>query len=345
MTYLMTIVAILSVLTACTSKTPPKEAIQNALTSSMEMTSYTFSGSLAVDELDVPAELLEGMDPSMLDMVRDASLNINGVYREDPMQMEMTLDLTIPGDMAFTVKTEMVMTEDKMYVKVPNIPMLPLGDAAGKFVEIDPKQLAEEQGTPVPELDIETQRRMGQELAGVLFKHFDEEQYFEELKKADAGLPEGVEADRVIKFNVTQETFEPMVMTIVDKVAPEMIDLLLANEDYLNALQLTKEDLETAKEELAAGDRSELTEALETFKKDVKVNELSLTTAIQDQWPVYQSANVNLDVTQDGQTAKVGLSFTSQYANINEEVTFEIGIPEDAISMDELEQMVMAPAL
>ena len=332
---------------ACSSKsTPPKEAIQQAFTASMEMKSYSFTGSIGIDELELPEELLAGADPSMIDMIKNASLNVKGAYREDPMQMEMNLDLTIPGDMAMTINVPIVMTEEKLYVKIPNIPMLPLGEAAGKFVEIDPKQLAEEQGVEAPVLDLNTQRQMAEELTGIALKHFDGKTYFAELKKEDVtDLPEGVDPDRIVKFFVTQETFEPMIMTIVDKVAPEIIDALLANEDYLKALQLTKEDLEKAKEELAAGDRSELKTELEKFKEDVKVNDLSLTTAIQGDYPVYQSANVNLDVTQDGQTAKVGLSFKSQYANINEEVTFEHGIPEDAISIEELEQMFMAPAL
>lgn len=344
--YFMMLVSFLMVLAACGTKAAPKEAVQQAMTASLEMKSYTFSGSLAIDELDLPAEMLEGADPAMLDMVKNASMNIEGVFRQDPMQMEMTLALTIPGDMAFTVKTDMVMTEDKLYVKVPNIPMLPLGEATGKFVVIDPKALAEETGTPMPEIDLDKQRAMSQEMAGVLFKHFDEEQYFEELKKGDvAGLPAGIDPDRVVKFYVTQETFEPMIMTIVDKVAPELIDLIIANDDYLATLQLTKEELEQAKEELAAGDRGELREALEEFKQSVKVNDLSLTTAIQGEFPVYQAVKVNMDVTQDGQTAGFGLTFTSQYGNINKDVEFKIGIPEDALTIDELSQMFMAPAL
>lgn len=340
------ILTALVVLAGCSSAEPPKEAIQQALGKSMEMKSYSFKGSLAINELDLPAEMLEGMDPSMLDMVKNASLNVTGNYQEDPMKMEMKLDLALKGDMAFNLHIPMVITQDKMWVKIPDIPMLPLGEASGKFIEIDMKQLAEEQGVEVPELDINKQRKMVEEMTNILFKHFEEKDYFAEVKKEDlTSLPADLKPDQIVKFYVTQETFEPMVMTLIDKVAPEVIDLMIANPEYLDTMQLTKEDLEEAKKELAEGDRGDLREGLDEFKEAVKVNELSLTTAIEGDLPVYQEAKLNLDVTDNGQTAKVGLTFTSQYSNINKDVKFEVEIPEDTMTIDELMNAFMAPAM
>jgi hypothetical protein len=340
------ILTALVVLAGCSSAEPPKEAIQNAFGKSMEMKSYSFKGSLAIDELDLPAEMLEGMDPSMLDMVKNASLNVTGAYQEDPMKMEMTMDLALKGDMAFNLHIPMVITADKMWVKIPDIPMLPLGEAAGKFIEIDMKQLAEEQGVEVPEIDINQQRKMVEDMSGILFKHFEEKDYFAEVKKEDlASLPADVKPDQIVKFFVTQETFEPMVMTLIDKVAPEVIDLIIANPEYMDTMQLTKEDLETAKTELAEGDRGELRAGLDEFKQAVKVNELSLTTAIEGDLPVYQEAKLNLDVTDNGQTAKIGLTFSSQYSNINKDVKFEVEVPEDTMTIEELMNAFMAPAM
>ncbi|EXX85314.1 hypothetical protein BG53_08910 [Paenibacillus darwinianus] len=346
MQVVLLISAAMVVLAGCSTAKAPKEAIETAFTKSMEMNSYTFTSALAVDKLELPASLLEGMDPSMVDMVKNATLNIDGVYQADPMQMEMTLKLDLRGDMAFSLNVLMILTQDKMWVKIPQIPGFPLGDAAGKFVEIDMKQLAEEQGVGVPELDINKQRKMTEDMAGIFFKHFDEKTYFTEVKKDEvAGLPEDVKPNQIVKFNVTQETFEPLVMTIVDKVAPEIIDLLLNNEDYRKTFQLEKADLEQAKKDLAEGDRSELRKGLDEFKKNAKVNDLSLTTAIVDELPVYQVAKADLDYTQEGETAKAGLTFTTRYSNINEKVEFPIGIPKDAMSMEELMNSFMGPAL
>ena len=346
MPFIALILTALVVLAGCSSAEPPKEAIQQALGKSMEMKSYSFKGSLAINELDLPAEMLEGMDPSMLDMVKNASLNVTGAYQEDPMKMEMKLELALKGDMAFNLHIPMVITQDKMWVKIPDIPMLPLGEASGKFIEIDMKQLAEEQGVEVPDLDIQKQRKMVEDMTGILFKHFEEKDYFAEVKKEDmTSLPTDVKPDQIVKFFVTQETFEPMVMTLIDKVAPEVIDLIIANQEYMDTMQLTKEDLEEAKKELAEGDRGELRAGLDEFKEAVKVNELSLTTAIEGDLPVYQEAKVNLDVTNEGQTAKIGLTFTSQYSNINKDVKFEIEIPEDTMTIDELMGAFMAPAM
>ncbi|WP_314002349.1 hypothetical protein [uncultured Paenibacillus sp.] len=340
------ILAVSVVLAGCSSAKAPKEAIQAAFAKSMEMNSYTFTSALSIDKLELPPALLEGMDPAMADMVKNATLNIDGVYQADPMQMEMTLKLDLKGDMAFSLNVPIVMTQDKIWVKIPQIPGFPLGDAAGKFMEIDMKELAAEEGVEIPTLDIDKQRKMTEDMAGIFFKQFDEKTYFSEVKKDEvAGLPEDVKPDQVVKFNVTQETFEPMVMTIVDKVAPEIIDLLLNNEDYRKTFQLEKADLEQAKKELAEGDRSELRKGLDEFKKNAKVNELSLTTAIVDELPVYQVAKADLDFTQEGETAKAGLTFTTLYSNINEKVEFPIGIPKDAMSMEELMGTFTGPGL
>jgi hypothetical protein len=344
--WLLLVAAVLIVLAGCSNAKPPKEAVQTALTKSIEMKSYTFNGSLALDELSIPPELLQGQDPSMVDMIKKSSITVNGVYQADPMQLEMTMDVDLKGDLAFKLSVPMVMTQDKLWVKVPTIPGVPLGDLAGKFVEIDMKKLAEEQGVQVPNFNVNDQRKMTEDMSGIALKHFDEKEYFTELKAKDVpDLPQDLKPDQIVKFAVTQNNFEKTVLTVVDKVAPEIIDLLLNNEQYRNSLQLTKEELEKTKKDLSEGDRSELRKQIDEFKKDVKVNELSLISAIKDSFVVYQQGKANVDFTQDGQTVKVGLNVKGQYANINEKVAFKIGIPKDAVPMDQVSSMFMSPGM
>ncbi|PZD96372.1 hypothetical protein DNH61_07615 [Paenibacillus sambharensis] len=333
---------VLVILAGCSKPEAPKEAIQSSMTKAMDMNSYTFAASMGINELELPESITGAQDQAILDMIKNASLNVTGVYQADPMQMEFTMDVELKGDMSMKISVPVVMTQDKIWVKIPNIPGFPLGELAGQFVEMDMKELAAESGVEMPTMDIDKQRKMGQDMANVFFKHFEEDKYFTELKKEDvAGLPEDIKADQIVKFYVTQETFEPMVMTVVDKVAPEIIELLLNNEEYRNMLQVTKEDLEAANQELKEGDRSELREALDEFKKDVTVNEISLTTVLEKELPVYQTANLNFGVTQEGESMKIGMNMNVRYDNINEKVEFKIGIPTDALTVDEVEEMFM----
>ena len=90
-------------------------------------------------------------DPTMtqfMSMLKDAQLNVTGVYQSEPMQTEMTLGIELKGDMGMTFNIPMVMTAEKLYVKVPNIPFFPIPEnVVGKFLELDLKELAEQEGT------------------------------------------------------------------------------------------------------------------------------------------------------------------------------------------------------
>ena len=55
---------------------------------------------------------------------------------------------SLKGDMGMTFNIPMVMTAEKLYVKVPNIPFFPIPEnVVGKFLELDLKELAEQEGT------------------------------------------------------------------------------------------------------------------------------------------------------------------------------------------------------
>lgn len=339
---LAVLMAAVLMVTACGEKPTPKEAVQGAWTSSMEMKSFTYTGTLRLEELDLPPSVLADADASILAMLKNMSVGIRGAYSQDPLMMETILNLTIPGDMAISFEVPAIATPDKLYVKIPNIPMFPLGEAAGKFLEIDPKEYAEQQGIDIQAIDFDLQRKFGGDVMDIVFKHLDAEPYFEELKKSDVeGLPDDLKADRYVKFSITQDSFESFVMTAVDHIVPEVIDLLLESEEYRAMLGVTEDELRRAKDELAAEDRSGIRQDLEELKESFRINELSLTGAIRDKVMVYQKVNVRLETTQDGETMKIGLGFDIRYDNINGDVQFEHGVPNETITMDELIQSFM----
>ncbi|MBD2845469.1 hypothetical protein IDH44_09735 [Paenibacillus sp. IB182496] len=338
---LLPLIALMIVVIAagCSNGKAPKEAVQSALENSVDMKSYTFSADMQLTELELPPSAMGGGDQqaaAMIDTFKNAKLSMTGVYEADPMRMEMVMNIEVPGDMAFSLNVPFIMTEEKMYVKIPQTPMLPLGELAGKFVEVDLQELAAEAGTEMPTLNMDTQRQMSQDILNIFVKHFDEETYFTELKEGDVTLPEGVDPDQIVKFSVTQDNFDQMVMTLVQNVAPEVIDLFRDNAEYREALALQESDLEEAQAELNSLEEGELQTELDKMKESVTINELSMIGAIADDYMVYQQVNANLDVTQEGETAKIGLTINGQYDNINEDVEFTQDIPTDAIPFDEL---------
>ena len=338
---LMFMLILTVVIAGCSAKTPPKEALLNGTMKTMEASSYKTSTTIQLDELELP-ESQETADMGMTTaaiagMIKDATIKADAVFQKDPMRIDVNMEITLPGMMDMKLAVPMIMTEEKMFVKIPNIPMLGIPETiADKYVELDLAELAKEQGAEIPSLDIAEQQKLIQELSAALLEHFDEKTYFTELKAADAGLPEGVKADQVVKFAISEENYAQTVETLVNNALPEVLDILLANEAFLKYAQLEKADLEKAKADL----ETNKTEILNFLQNNLKFTVLELTGAVKDDYLVYQAGKIGVDVKDEesGVNAKVGLTITTQYSDLNKEVTFP-ELPTDALTMDELTEL------
>lgn len=330
--------AVMLAVSACGKKEPLNEAMRNALAASMEMKSYTFDGSFVIDRLELPPGAMNEAELPYLNMVRNLTVSIRGAYVQDPLQMEMILKLTLPGDLALSFEMPVVLTADKMYIRVPNIPMFPLGEAAGKFIEFDMNELAK--GQPgMPTFDVETQRKLSVELLDIVVRHLEEEAFFRELKKDE--VP--VKADRYVKFAVTQDNFESFMVAVVERILPECADLLLNNAEYRAALGITEEEAREFKEGLP-DDPDAFRNELEERMESLRIREFSLTGAIQGDYMVYQVLKADLEFMEQGETTGFAATFSIRYDDINGNVTFEHGIPSDAIPFEEFEQSFLAGA-
>lgn len=334
----------LVVIAGCSSEKPPKEALQAAMTKMAEADSYAIKMSFGLDELElVPDAAMQddtAATAAMIGMLKDATITVDAVYQKKPMRTDMNVEIVLPGDMEMKLTVPMIMTEETLYVKVPQIPMLPLPESVtGKFIKIDLKELAEQQGGA--KIDVAAQQKLGRELGAVLLKHFDEKTYFNEPKAEDAGLPEGLKAEQIIAFEINESNYAKTVETVVNSVLPELIDVLLANEESMKSLQLEKADIEKMKSDLEMNKA----EILDVLKNDVKVNTLKVTGAIQDGYIVYEEGQVNVEATEkeSGQKIKLGLHFDVSYSEIGKAPKFENEIPADAITLDQLTQLFQAP--
>lgn len=333
---------ILVIIAGCSSAKPPREALQSAMTKMTKADSYAMKMSIGLNELEIPQEITQSDAAgaaALIGMLKDATITIDATYQKNPMRTDMNMQIVLPGDMEMKLTIPMIMTEETLYVKVPAIPMLPLPDSlTGKYIKIDLKELAAQEGTPA--IDMEAQQKLGQDIAQVLLKNFDEKTYFSEPKAADAGLPSDLKADQVVLFQINESNYSKTVETVINKVLPEIIDLLLKNEDALKALQLEKADVEKMKTELETN-KTELTNVLQN---DIKVNTMKLTGAIKDGYLVYQDGKMNIEATDkdSGQKMKIGMNMSASYSDFNKAIEFP-ELPADAITLTELMKQFQLP--
>lgn len=340
------LLAMTVVLSGCGSKQNPKEAIQSAAGNAMKMTSYEMKSKVVIEDLNISApDLVDDTSAGVvMSMLKNAELTVEGVHQADPMQTELTLGLNLKGDMAMTFTIPMVMTKEKLYIKVPNIPMLPIPETVvGKYVELDLKEIAAEEGSNfnLDSLDTEKTQKLTNEISNALFAEYDEAKYFKDIAVKDANLPEGVEANQVVQFYVTNDNVKEAITILVEKVLPNILTIV-DKEEYRNMLGLTAEDIQEAKDQLKTADKDEFNKGLEELKSSLKINTFNMNTAINKKdFPSYQDVVMNVEVNdpETKQDMKLSLKGSSQYSKINEKQTFEIGIPsgDDVLTMEQFQ--------
>jgi hypothetical protein len=270
----------------------------------------------------------------------------SGAYQADPMHLEMDLSLMLKGDMAITLNIPMVMTQDKIWMKIPNIPVIPLPeDIAGKkFLEIDMKQLAEESGQPVPEFDPAKSQKFANDVMTIIFDNIDADQYLSSVKASEAGLPEDAGVKQVVQFKVAKDQVGPFVKTAAEKILPALLDLFANNPEYRDMMGLTQEDIEEARKGLETANSEDLNAGLDKFNQAVKSLDIVMNMGIDaNDYMVYNDLRGNAEFDADGGTVKLGIKLVSQSKDINKEVTFQHpNGPADVITMEEFEKRMGA---
>lgn len=341
------LLAMTVVLSGCNSKQNPKEAMQSSVGNAMKMTSYEMKSKVVIEELNITAPDLVD-DASMgavMSMLKNAELTVDGVYQADPMQTELTVGLNLKGDMAMTFTIPMVMTKEKLYIKVPSIPFLPIPEnVVNKYVEVDLKELAAEEGTSfnLDALNPEKTQKLTNELSNALFAEYDEAKYFKDIKVKDANLPEGVEAKQVAQFAVTNDNVKEAITILIDKVMPNILNII-SKDEYRETLGLTTEDIQEAKDQLNSTNKDEFNKSLEELQSHLKINAFHMNTAVDKKdFPTYQDFVMNIEVNdaETKQDVKLAMKGSSQYSKINEKQTFKIGIPagDDVLTMEQFQQ-------
>ena len=335
-------VAMVLVLAGCNSSKSPQEALKASMTKSMEMKSYTSKGSIKIEDLSFSAADA-GEAAAMLSMFKDTDISWTGVYRADPMHQEMTISVALKGDMAVTLNIPIIMEKEKIWVKIPNIPFLPLPqDIVGKFLELDLKKLAEQSGQTMPNFSEPSKSmKFFNDVQAIVFNNVDEKQYLSDVKVKDAGLPDDVDVKQLIQFKMGKEQVEPFLKTVIEKIAPEIFDLLSKNAEYRDLYNVKQEDIDEAKKYLEEAKKEDISKGLDEFNKMVKSLDITANIGIDaKEYPAYSDFHLKTEFDADGQPFKLAFKVVSETKDINKEVKLEYPEgPKEVISMDELGQI------
>ncbi|GJM83690.1 hypothetical protein HMSSN139_61860 [Paenibacillus sp. HMSSN-139] len=342
---LLVMLSVVLVLSGCSSKKEPKEALSSAAVKALEMNSYVLENQIKILDFSVEgaAEAESPEVGAVLSMLKNAEINIKQIFQKDPMQTEATLEVKLTGDMTTTIAVPLVITPEKLYVKVPSIPFLPMPESVtGKFLVLDMKELAEQSGEEFnPDLfNPEKSQKLGTELMGALFAEYESGAYFTNIDPKEASLPEGFKAKQVVQFAITNENVKEAVTILVNQALPKMLDIL-AKEEYRSMLQLTSEEIDQAKKELQEGNQDELGKALDEMKNNLQINKFTVDTAIdENNYPAYYNvqADVAVNDPETQENIKVAVQMTSRFTQINEKPAFEIGIPTDTLTLEQLQE-------
>ncbi|MGG6312900.1 hypothetical protein [Paenibacillus macerans] len=341
---LLVMLSVVLVLSGCSRTKEPKEALSGAAVKALEMKSYVLQNQIKILDLSVSAGEAESPEVgAVLSMLKNAEINIRQIYQKDPMQAEATLEIKLTGDMATTLTIPFVMTPEKMYVKIPSIPFLPMPETAvGKFLVLDMKELAEQSGGEFnPDMfDSEKTQKLSAELMAALFAEYNSETYFKNLDPKEAALPEGFKAKQVVQFAITNDNVKDAATILINQALPKMLDII-GKEEYRSMLQLAPEDIEQVKKDLQSGSQDDLGKALDELKSHLQIHQFTVDTAIDDNnYPAYYDINANVEINDPDtqENVKLAVQMTSHFSQINEKPAFEIGIPTDTMTLDELQQ-------
>ncbi|MCP1143350.1 S-layer homology domain-containing protein [Lysinibacillus endophyticus] len=302
------------------------ELLKEVYANELALNSYEFDGSMNLG-LKFPKSLTSTPeDAAIFKMFEDIKVDIKGAYQKDPMKMEMTMDLTLQGEVETKFSIPMIMTTDKMWIKLPQSPLLPLPEELnGKYIELDLNELTELSGQPSVSMDLALQTEFTKAIYDIFFDEFGK--YYEEVDQQSVAVPADIKVDKVLKFELSNEDLKPFIETLFNNVLPKFLTLL-ENPEYVKALGLTSEDIALLKEGLASADVS-IGEVAGEISNFVDINELSEYIAInEDKYIGYDKFNLDITITMEGESLGLKLSYDLGKSKVNETVDFKLGTPK-----------------
>jgi hypothetical protein len=334
------------VMTGCNTKKEPKEALSSTAVEVMKANSYMVTNKLKINDFKVNVpQVNQAQLGQTISMLKNAEITMKQVVQKEPMQSEAVIEFKAKSDdVEMSYKMPLIFTKDVFYIKIPEIPFLPLPESImGKFIKFDLKEMAEQSGEKVnfDVLNSDKVQKMTAEISKEILNQYDEAKYFKNVDKSEISLPDGFKPKQVVQFNITNDNLNEAIEILITKALPKVLDIV-NKEEYRTMLNVSEAEIADAKSNLSDMTQAELQNGLKVIKDAVKINKLSLNTAIDSKnYPSYQETNFDIEIGdfKNSQTVQFSGTATSEMTKINEKVEFEYGIPTDVITLKEIEEM------
>lgn len=306
----------------------------------INLESYEFNGNAEVS-LTFPEIAFEGSEEDaefaaeFMSLFENIRVHLTGAYVKDPMHLEMLMEVVINEEMGLALEMPVIMTEDAMYMKMGDL----LGGSEDeKFIKMDLAELAGMSEQDAAALDMELQFELSKILNELMTKHLID--FYSEVDLSTVEIEHNPNAQKAIKFEVTNDSIESFVQILFEDIMPELLTLM-QNPEYAAAFGLTAEDLAllVGQDFTIDFESKEFQELFAELRKALQINELSSHIVIDaNNIALDHLMNADIVLTFEGESLGLKVNALLQKQKINEDVTFQFAIPadEDTISMDEL---------
>ncbi|WP_438444507.1 hypothetical protein [Gorillibacterium sp. sgz5001074] len=314
---------------------PPKEALGKAFDNTVNLQSYSFESTFKLG-LEGSQEALGDQAAMAAEVLKNADLKLTGAYTKEPFEMRMEYELNVKGDMNFGLKVPVYVTQDKLLVKVPNTPFLPLGkDVVGKYVEMDLKELNKQQAAVPSHVDMKRQQELSKEVLGVIGSHFDNKTFFKDVSKKDVTLPANADVKDLVKFTINDGNLDQAISVTTEKVLPEILKLL-QDPKWSDIVGQNKDKLADTEKKLQDAMKNK-DKAVSEFKAQAGIEDASMLVGMDSKGYIrFVSLNLAVNNKEAGQQGKVKVQMDTVFNQINEKVDSKLDVKaSDIIKMED----------
>lgn len=314
------------------------ELLKEVYENEMNLETYEVEGSfnfgLTLPDLTDDEDIINQVTA----MLEDIQVDVEGAYQKDPMLIEANVDVTLQLDpkTKTTLSIPMVMNENKMWMKMPQVPGEELPEEVkNKFIEFDYEEILGDEP-----LEMDSQIEFAQALQNLFVDHFAED-YYDEVSLSDYEGSTDLDIEKVVKFNLNDDELKAFVETLFVDFFPEFIELL-EDPNYAGALGLTEDEVQTLKEEFDAL-LEEIDQVVTMIDEMIQINAFEEYIGINDKnIIVSDDFNLDVDVTFEDETIGMILKGNQNKQNINEDVSITVPKEEDTITFEEFLKIVEA---
>ncbi|RSL31835.1 S-layer homology domain-containing protein [Salibacterium salarium] len=311
--------------------------LEDVVTKQQNVETYTVDGTVGINmELPLTDEELSEEEQELLEDSLNMEMDVRGAYQQDPMVTEMIIEQEIP-QFDETVDSVSLATDEASYQYITDAALNGYPEEwQDKYIEMNYEDIfGEEAATDL--FDMDEQQEIVDEVYDVLLESFGTE-YFE-LQDSHEAIPEDVEYEQVLSFELSQEDLSE-VMTIFEEEVLPKLEPILENPEAAPAINAVTSNIQSLDENGETIEDIGSEEDMEELLENLNLDNFEMHQAINaDNHIVYDAGDVTVSYSDEQGEMSVGFDYGIASSNFNEDISFEYGLPEsdeEIVTYDEL---------